>query len=179
MIETRRLLLREITLADMDFVAAMLGDLEVMRFWPSPCSRAEAAEWVQKQQERYGRDGHGYWLALDRQTGAPVGQAGLLMSTVDGRTEPGLGYMLHRPFWGRGYATEAAAATLAWAFETRGYDRVICLVRPENVPSLRVAWRLGLKPERYTTYKGLAHLVLVATGRDGPHSRPCPATGNA
>jgi ribosomal-protein-alanine N-acetyltransferase len=161
-LETERLSLRETTLADLDFVAAMLADREVMRFWPRPLSRAEAQDWVLKQQKRYAQHGHGYWLARDRQTGEPVGQAGLLMSEVEGVEQPALGYMLHRPFWGKGYATEAGAAVLSWAFEKRGYQRVICLIRPENIPSLRVAIRLNLRPEKHVVFKGFNHLVFVA-----------------
>ena len=162
-LETARLtLLRELSLEDLDFVASMLAHPDVMRFWPRCFSRDEALQWIHSQEDRYARHGHGYWLALDKATGEPVGQAGLLMSEVDGVEEPGLGYMLHRPFWGRGFAIEAAAATLTWAYRTRGYPRVICLVRPQNVPSLRVAIRLGLRPEKYTVYKGLDHLVFTA-----------------
>jgi RimJ/RimL family protein N-acetyltransferase len=156
-------MLRELAAADLDFVACMLADPAVMRFWPRPQTRTEAEIWIQRQQERYARHGHGYWLAVDQVTGQPVGQAGLLMSLVDGVEEPGLGYIFHRPFWGKGLATEAAFATLDWAFNSCGYSRIICLVRPQNVPSLRVAQRLGLTPERYTVYAGYDHLLLSAT----------------
>ncbi len=81
------------------------------------------------------------------------------MTEIDGVCEPGLGYILHRPFWGRGLAMEAAAGVLRWAAR-RGYARVLCLVRPENIPSLRVAVRLGLLPIRFVIYKGLNHVVF-------------------
>ena len=163
---TPRLALRELSMGDLDFAATMLGDPDVMRFWPSPKSRREAEEWIRRQHERYARDGHGYWLAVSRQPEEPIGQAGLIMTEIDGVSEPALGYIMHRPFWRNGFAAEAGAACLEYAFETCGYRRVLCLVRPENIASLRVALKLGMKPERHTTYAGFGHLVFSASQSD-------------
>jgi len=173
-LQTPRLVLREMSLADLDFVASMLGHPEVMRYWPRCYTRAEARAWVSRQRERYRRHGYGYWLALDRATGEPVGQAGLLVSQVEGRRETALGYIIHRPFWRRGYATEAAAACRDYAFEHAGKERVIALVRPENVPSQGVALKIGMRQEGRATYEGFLHLIFVArrTGRPG-----LPGTG--
>lgn len=163
-LETDRLLLRELEATDLDFVAEMLGNVDVMHYWPQPLTRSEAHAWIQRQQQRYERDGHGYWLAVLKGRGTPVGQAGLLMCDIDGVTEPGIGYLLHRPFWGQGLAVEAARGCLDFAANVCGYGRVTCLVRPENVPSLRVACRLGLLPERLTTFAGYDHLVFATSG---------------
>src|ERR671917_591908 len=107
-LETPRLILRELDPDDLDFVAALLADPEVMRYWPRPYTREEAEAWVRRQRERYARDRHGYWLAVEKATGQPVGQAGLLTVEVEGVEEPALGYIIHRPFWRRGFAVEAA-----------------------------------------------------------------------
>ena len=77
-LETPRLLLRELGVEDLDFIAELLGDPLVMRYWPRPYTREEAAEWIRRQQQRYARDGHGYWLAVEKASGQPVGQVGLL-----------------------------------------------------------------------------------------------------
>jgi RimJ/RimL family protein N-acetyltransferase len=171
-LETARLVLREMVLADLDFVASMLADPEVMRYWPRCYTRDEAEAWVRRQRERYQRHGHGYWLALARGTGRPVGQAGLLLSKVEGRQEAALGYIIHRPFWRLGYATEAAAACRDYAFDRAGKKRVIALVRPENVPSQGVALKIGMRPEGSTQYEGSLHLIFAAhrrgTGDPGP-----------
>lgn len=94
-LETPRLILREMGMADLDFIAVMLAHPEVMRFFGRCYSRQEAEDWVRRQQEPYARDGHGYWLALDRVTGRPLGQAGVLTLEVDGIEEVGLGYLIH------------------------------------------------------------------------------------
>lgn len=169
-LETQRLFLRHLEAADLDFVAEMLGNAEVMRFWPRAMSRAEAEEWIVRQQERYARDGFGYWLALYRATGQPVGQAGLLAVHVDGQREISLGYILHRPYWGRGFATEAGLACRDMAYETYDAARVIALIRPENIPSRRVADRMGMRPEQQVSYATFQHLVYVA-GRSYPALR--------
>ena len=87
------------------------------------------------------------------------------MQEIDGVAEPGLGYIIDRPYWRRGLALEAAAATRAWAFEVRGYRRVICAVRPENEPSLGVARKLGLREERRILYKGYEHVLFAGERR--------------
>ena len=162
-LQTARLILRELDLADLDFVAAMLAYPEVMRFWPRCYTRAEAEDWIARQQARYARDGFGYWLVVEQATGQPIGQAGLLAPEVDNRAETALGYILHRPFWSQGFATEAAVACLDYAFTTLGLARVIAPIRPENAPSRAVAARLGLRPGPATFYAGFTHLIFAIT----------------
>ena len=163
-LETGRLTLRELETTDLDAVADILADREVMRHWPRPYTRDEAIDWIARQRERYARDGHGYWLAVDRGTGHVVGQAGVMTIEVNRKPEAALGYILRRDFWGRGYATEAAAAVRDRAFATTEHDRVVALVRPVNLLSQRVARRLGMRPNGFTTYAGLEH-VIFAVGR--------------
>ena len=160
-LETRRLILREMSLADLDFVAAMLADPEVMRFYPRCYSREESETWVQRSLNRYARHGHALWLALDKASGQPVGQVGLLIQNIQGVEEREVGYLIHRPFWRRGFATEAALACRDYAFTMLGRERVIALVRPENVPSQGVARKLGMQPESYTVqHSTFTHLVF-------------------
>lgn len=158
---TPRLVLRELTLADVDFVATMTADPEVMRYFPRCYTRAEAEEWVRVQLERYRNDGHGFWQACDRATGERVGQVGLCRRELDGVTEWEIAYRIHRPFWRRGLATEAAAATRDHAFAVLGKPRVISLVRPENVPSQGVARKLGMTAApALILHGGYDHLVF-------------------
>jgi [ribosomal protein S5]-alanine N-acetyltransferase len=159
-LRTERLALREMEPADLDFVAGMLADAQVMRFYPKRYSRTEAAEWLERQRVRYERDGHALWLLSETASGAPVGQVGLVMQTIDGgETLPEIGYLVHRPYWRRGYATEAAQAVRAHAFGPLGYPRVISLIRPENEPSRGVARKLGLAIVGRTLHGGFPHDV--------------------
>jgi len=163
-----RLAFRELTAGDLDFVAALLGHPEVMRHYPKVHTRAEALAWIERQRARYARDGHGLWLVSDRDTGEPRGQVGLVMQEIDGAAEPEIGYLIHRPFWRQGLATEAALATRAWAFETRGLPRVISLIRPENLPSQGVAAKLGMTPGKRALFHGLEHIVFAVRNGVAP-----------
>ena len=172
-LETPRLLLRELEEGDLDFTAAMLGHPEVMRYWPRCYTREEARDWIRAQRERYARDGYGYWLALDFSTGNPVGQVGLLEVTLDGVSAPGLGYIVHRPFQRRGYAVEGSRGVIDHAFHRLGKTRLVTPIRPENGPSLGVAAKLGLRLAGRTVHAGFDHLVFVLDREDW---REAPAT---
>ena len=102
---------------------------------------------------------------MEKASGQPIGQAGLLRQEVYGVTETGIGYIIHRPFWRRGLATEAAAACRDYAFEKLGKQRLVVLVRPENVVSQTVARKIGAQPERETIYAEFVHTVFVLTAR--------------
>jgi ribosomal-protein-alanine N-acetyltransferase len=159
-LETPRLALREMTWDDLDFLATLLADERVMRFYPKVCTRDEAKAWMTRILDRYAQHGHAFWHTSLRATGEPIGQVGLLLQHVDGVDEPEIGYMLHANHWRQGYALEAAAAVRDYAFNTLDKPRVISLIRPVNIPSQRVALRVGLKPERLTTWHALEHLVF-------------------
>lgn len=161
-LETQRLIVRELVRADVDFVATMLADPEVMRFWPRCYTRAEAEDWIHRHQDSYQRHGHGYWLALHKETGEPIGQVGLLDQVVDGVERIGLGYIIHRPFWRQGYATEGARGCLDHAFLRLEKEQVFVLIRPENTPSRGVANKLGLLLRGRTVYANFEHLIYIA-----------------
>lgn len=169
-LETRRLFLREMRLQDLDFIASMLSDAEVMRFYPKNYSREESQAWIQRQIDRYQKVGHSLWLVLDKASGQPVGQVGLLPQQIDGSREAEIGYLIHRPFWRMGFATEAATGVRDFAFRTFAKQRVISLIRPENIPSLGVASKLGMAAERTIAHAGLEHLLFVvrSTAAPGP-----------
>jgi len=171
-LETPRLRLREMTASDLDFVAAMLSHPEVMRFYPKLYSRDEAAGWLERQIRRYEEHGHGLWLVEERGTGEPIGQVGLSLQDVEGLLEPEIGYLLHRPYWKQGFATEAASAVKEHAFSKLGKPYVISLVRPENAPSQAVARRLGMTVAREALFHGLVHCVFTVS-----HSSPPARTG--
>jgi RimJ/RimL family protein N-acetyltransferase/GrpB-like predicted nucleotidyltransferase (UPF0157 family) len=176
-LETPRLWLREMTGDDLDFVAAMMAHPDVSHFYERRFTRDASADWLQRQLNRYQRDGHGLWLAVERATGAPVGQVGLSMQDVEGERHPEIGWLLHRPYWGRGYATEAARATREAAFARWGYDHVISMIRPVNLASRRVAERIGETRGRRAAFHGFEHFVYgMERDQTGPIGlyRPWP-----
>lgn len=159
-IETSRLRLRELVPDDLDFVAEMLGDPEVMRYYPRPLEREGALAWLERQRARYALDGHGLWLVETRDGAEPVGQVGLASQTVEDGVHPEVGYLIHRPYQRRGYATEAALAVRDHAFGVFDYPYVVSFIRPINVPSQKVAWKLGMEPVRMIRHAELDHIVF-------------------
>jgi RimJ/RimL family protein N-acetyltransferase len=165
-LETDRLILREMMPADLDDVAAILIDEEVTRVWTTRFTRDDCAAWINRQRARYENDDCGYWLCVDRATGDVVGQAGVLLLTIDGRTEPSLGWITGAAHRGRGYATEAARASLGWALDHTDAPRVLAPIRPINAPSIRVAERLGMRHAWTTTHADLEHLIYAITRKE-------------
>ena len=160
MLQTARLELRELTDDDLDFVAGMVSHPEVMRHYPKLYSREEARGWIDRARKRYLIDGVGLWLALDRIARHPVGMIGLLRQDVETWPELEIGYLLHRPFWGQGFATEAATALRDYAFAHTRAPWLISLIRPDNLPSQSVARRVGMTLRRTAEFRDLPHLVF-------------------
>jgi RimJ/RimL family protein N-acetyltransferase len=169
-LQTPRLSLREMTWDDLDFLSMLLADERVMRHYPKACTREEAKLWMGRIIERYANHGHAFWLVSLRATGEPIGQVGLLLQHVDGVDEPEIGYMIHAAHWRQGYALEAASAVRDYAFDALEKPRVISLIRPVNVPSQRVALRVGLKPERLTRWHDADHLVFSLSRVNRPQT---------
>lgn len=156
-LETPRMILREMDEGDLDFLASLLGDPQVMRFYPKPLDRAEALGWLRKNLSFYAQAGHGFWLAISRETGQPMGQVGLLPMEIHGKPEVEVAYMFHRPFWRLGLASEAAQACVNYGLDTLKLEKVVCIIRPENLPSLGVGAKLGLRRIGETTHMGFLH----------------------
>jgi RimJ/RimL family protein N-acetyltransferase len=161
-LETARLILREMTEADVEPLYALLGDRETLHLWPKTYTREEVVEWVRRSLERYRTDGYGLWAVELKASGETIGDCGLVAREVDGAAETELGYHLQRKHWGRGYATEAAAACRDHAWNRLGKEKLIALIMPHNLPSRRVAERIGMKVEGRTMRPvGGEHLIYA------------------
>jgi RimJ/RimL family protein N-acetyltransferase len=150
-IPTKRLAFRQMTADDLDDMAALLGDPDVMRYYTRPKDRDEAMAWIDWNQRLYRQEGFGLWLLTLRATGEFVGDCGLTPQEVDGTIDVEVGYHIRADLQGHGYATEAAAACRDYARHTLHLERLIAIIHPDNVPSQRVAEKTGLTHERDTT----------------------------
>jgi len=158
-LKTQRLRLREFVPEDADALALILSDAETMRYYPTLFDRAGVEEWIARNRRRYAQNGHGLWAIILQSTNELIGDCGVTMQPVDGVDELEIGYHLRRDQWGHGYATEAAQSCRDWAFAHRNVDHVISLIRPENVPSRRVAERNGMTLWKEVDWRGLPHRV--------------------
>jgi RimJ/RimL family protein N-acetyltransferase len=159
---TERLFLRELTLADADDLAQILCDPETMRFYPRPLKRQEVDEWIARNHTRYELHSHGLWAVILNDGQIFVGDCGLIFQEVDGIEELEVGYQFNKNYWGRGLATEAALGCMNYAFNRLGRRRIISMIRPENIPSRRVAERNGLQIEKKVFWKGFQHYIYAA-----------------
>jgi RimJ/RimL family protein N-acetyltransferase len=159
-LETERLRLREMADSDLDQMAALLGDPEVMRYYPAPKSRDEAQRWIDWNKRNYAEHGFGLWV-VESIEGDFVGDCGLTWQTVDGTREVEVGYHVRRSAQGNGYATEAATACVQFA-RKRGIERLVAIINPANTASQRVAVKVGLKLEKRVTKNGLEQVVYAA-----------------
>ena len=140
---TERLRFREMTAEDLDLIAAMLGDREVMAYYPAPKSRSESAEWIERMQTRYARDGHGLWV-IESHTGEFIGDCGITWQSYNDTPAREVGYHVVRSAQRRGYATEAALACVDLVRREFGPTLLTAMIHPENAASLRVATNLGM-----------------------------------
>lgn len=145
-LETERLLLRQFCESDLDAYAEMSADTEVMRYLGTgqPLTRAEAWRSMATILGHWQLRGYGQWAVVEKASGAMIGRVGCWQP--EGWIDFEVGWTLRRAFWGKGYATEAASASVDFAFETLNRPYLISLIVPENQRSIRVAERLG---ERY------------------------------
>jgi len=112
--------------------------------------------------------GYGRWAVEERSTGCLVGRAG--PATVKNFQEPELGWTLARHYWGKGYATEAANASLGYLFDSLGVDRVISLIAPANTASIAVAERIGERFEGRVLGDGEVFCLYALNRRDRPQA---------
>lgn len=150
---TERLVLRRFTSADVDLLVELDSDPAVMHFITGGRStpRAEVEDDVLpaflRHYQRY--EGYGFWAALERSTGAFLGWFHLRPAPDAPLDEPELGYRLRRSAWGRGYATEGAAALVDKAFRDHGAQRVVAETMAVHTASRRVMERAGLTLVRH------------------------------
>lgn len=149
--ETDRLILRHLQMDDLSDMAPILADPEVMRFSLGRKTREQTRKWMEGCLENYSEErwGFGLWAVVHKRDNKLIGYCGLVQwKDVDGRREVEVGYRLARPYWGRGLATEAARAVRDYAFGQLGLTRLISIIEPENIASIRVAEKNGMKLEK-------------------------------
>lgn len=129
--------------ADVDQIAELLGDAEVMRFYPAPKSREETARWIQWNLENYIDHGYGLWI-VETQAGTFVGDCGLTWQQVNGELKLEVGYHVRSRLQGQGFATEAAIACRDFARDQLGVRDLVAIIHPDNRASERVAEKLGM-----------------------------------
>jgi RimJ/RimL family protein N-acetyltransferase len=151
-ITTDRLALRPLSLADIEWFAAMRGDDDIMRYIGTvgAVPRAVAEERLDRHVACWAERGLGMFGVRERGSETALGWAGL--QPLDGTDEIEVGYAFGKNAWGRGYATEAACALVRWGFDILGLKRIVAVAYAENTGSRRVMDKLGMR------YEGVRHV---------------------
>ena len=175
-LQTERLILRELEEADLPSLCHTLQDKEAMYAYEHAFSGEEARAWLLNQLRRYREDGFGLWGVIRKEDGQFLGQCGLTWQPLgNGARGIEVGYLFERTYWHNGYATEAAVACKEYAFCTLHADAVYSIIRENNLPSRRVAERNGMRVcgGLVKNYYGMEmpHLIYRAQNPNGTAKR--------
>jgi RimJ/RimL family protein N-acetyltransferase len=144
---TERLRLTRPSATDSTGVFAILGDPRTVEH--NPCDRlqdlGEAAELVARWDRHWGEHGFGYWCVRESGSKSIIGYAGVKWMLMDGRRVLNLVYRFVPEVWGRGFATEAAAAVVSRTLDEMPAETIVARVRPDNRASRNVALKAGLR----------------------------------
>ena len=149
-LETERLLLRRLVMDDLNDLFALYRDPEIRKYFPEGVLTLEETQ----EELEWHKDGHpkfpelGLWATIHKETGKFIGRCGLLPWEIEDKLEIEIAYLLDKSFWHQGLGTEAARGILAYGFEKLNLSRLICLIGPDNIPSQKVAERIGMTRER-------------------------------
>ena len=145
---TPRLVLRSFGPGDIDEIVRLAGDFAIADttlMIPHPYSKTDAEQWLQTHAPRFEAGEQVHLAITERQTGELIGAVGLSITARFDRAE--LGYWVGKPYWGKGYCTEASKAVMDWGFSNLNLNRVYAVHMKRNPASGRVMQKLGMTRE--------------------------------
>jgi [ribosomal protein S5]-alanine N-acetyltransferase len=154
-IETERLILRRLTLDDVDDLAAVYADPETMRFFGGPRTRERARQQIEEALQWYEKIGFYFWATIHKAENRFLGRCGLLPQVIEDKNEAEVAYMIARPYWNQGLGTEAARAIKEYGFRHYpAYSRLVSIIDPRNIASQRVAEKNGMRYLKDIEFEG-------------------------
>lgn len=162
-LQTNRLTLRDFTLNDLDDLADLLANEEVMRFSVGgPLSCSQVKDYLENRiMGHYPQHGFGLYAVVPAKDNRVIGYAGFMLQSIDGEDFVELGYRLHPSFWGKGLASEAAQALIEYGFNNLHFDRIISIIDPRNSRSLKVAARAGMHYWKDAAFHGISVQIYM------------------
>lgn len=163
-IETGRLILRQFSENDIPDFVRIYGDEDGMLYMgkgaKTPQESAQSVRWKMKH---WVDRGYGLWCVEEKKSGSVVGHCGV--AWLEWMNDIEIAYLISRDHWGKGYATEAVTAAIAYGFEVVHAPQIIAIIRPDNVQSERVAEKAGLKYFKDTTNGGFPFRCFKIDGK--------------
>ncbi|MGM9548728.1 MAG: GNAT family N-acetyltransferase [Faecousia sp.] len=143
MIETTRLILREMNMDDYDALYAVLADSDIMQHYPYTFDEKRVRGWIERNMQRYRIFGFGLWAVCLKESGEMIGDCGLTMQNIGGMIKPEIGYHIRGDCQRKGYAKEAASAVRDWAFTKTPFLEIYSYMKYTNEPSAKSAMSWG------------------------------------
>ncbi len=162
--ETERFILRELTMADMDGLFELYEDETLYPFVEPLYERKKEEEYeIQYISNIYHLLGYGMWLVVEPATGRIIGRAGIEPKEYEGTRGIEIGYVIHRDYRGKGLAKEVCETIIDYAKSMLGYEVINCVVHENNLPSIRLAQKLGfVRSENQSGVKsGMVRYILT------------------
>lgn len=151
-LESNRIRFRKITEDDLDDLAALYADPDVMRYYPRTRTREETHEAIKTYQKKYETENVCLMAAIHKRENKFIGRCGIMLQEIEGEIFPEVGYMLDKFFWRGGLGTEAAVAFRDYGFRELNYPKIISIIHPLNLASQGVAKNMGMTFERTAIY---------------------------
>ena len=190
LIETTRLIIKPISPNHLELLHSLYSDPEVMRYHGhGPKTPEEVQELASKMLNHQEKHGFGSGNIFEKETGAFVGRAGLIyVDLQDDQPDIEVGYLLFKPYWNKGYATELATALLNWGFSNLAVNKLVANVRSENSGSINVLKKIGMSyvgevncyktvMERYEISKEQWKANNSPLSKEDTKNSPSPARG--
>ena len=163
-IETERLLLREMTEEDFPALYKVLADSDIMKHYPYVFDEDRVRNWILRNIDRYRVFGFGLWAVCLKGTGEMIGDCGLTLQLVNGEIKPEIGYHIRGVKQRKGYAKEAAIAIRDWTFNNTPFNVVYSYMKHTNEPSEKTAVSYGCKQvdEFFDDVNGITKVFAIS-----------------
>ena len=154
-LETERLLLREMTDDDFDALKKVISDKETMKYYPAPYDDEGVLKWIRWCKASYAKRGFGLWAVINKKTNEMIGDCGISMQCIDDEDKPEIGYHLRKDYHRQGLGKEMTQAVKDYFFTHFDFDEVYSYMDKENIPSYKTAEANGMTfLHLYTTKQG-------------------------
>lgn len=166
-LESGRLRYRSLAIDDYEALLPFFKSKEATRYYRlKEPPEATCKAWIERQLQRYEKDGYGLCALIEKTTNQLVGQCGLLKQVVDDTEELEIGYLLIPAFWSRGFAAEAARFFRDFAFERQMAPSIISIIDTGNINSQKVAYNNGMKIDKETKFKDMQVYIYRITSSE-------------
>jgi len=159
-LESDRLLLRNIQASDEELIVNLWMNPDVTKYMGGPRKREQMLEDVSENLENPFCEEYDLWPLIEKASNQLIGHCGLLSKEVDNQNEIEVIYVIDKPYWGKGYATEICGMLIEYAFNEKNLNRVIALIKPDNKGSEAVAIKNGMHLEKEVIRQGDTRMYL-------------------